>query len=129
MTSHGPAGDARARLLQRSADLRADIARELGKYDTEKYIDLAGRVADTADAAVADLLSDIDLAEISRDVTEFREVEAALLRLSEGNYGTCIDCGEAIGKARIDANPAASRCIDCQRKFEERPREIHYRTL
>jgi hypothetical protein len=32
----------------------------------------------------------------------------------------CLDCGDEIDPARIKANPAAVRCIDCQEKWERR---------
>ncbi len=39
------------------------------------------------------------------------EVEAALSRLEEGTYGLCEVCGKPIGAARLEAKPAARRCI------------------
>lgn len=114
------------RLLDRSAAVRADIRRELAKYDQERYGQLADRLADPGEHSVADLLVDLDLAEISRDVQEFREIEAALLRIAHGSYGQCIDCDEAISPERLDSMPAASRCYACQQAIERKaPRERH----
>ena len=31
----------------------------------------------------------------------------------------CIDCGHEIGPARLEAMPAARRCVDCQARHEE----------
>jgi DnaK suppressor protein len=31
----------------------------------------------------------------------------------------CLDCGEEIGAARMKANPAAIRCLDCQTQTEK----------
>lgn len=119
----------RQRLLRRLDEVRADIRRELLKYDSETYGQLADRVADSGERAVADLLVDIDLAEIDRDVEECRAIEAALLRLSDGSYGSCTDCGEAIDAARLENDPAVSRCYECQQRFERRDRKVHHRTL
>lgn len=41
------------------------------------------------------------------------EVEAALVRLSSGTYGTCEGCGRAIAPGRLEARPVARTCIDC----------------
>jgi DnaK suppressor protein len=41
-------------------------------------------------------------------------VEQALRRIDDGDYGHCEDCGEAIAFARLQAQPFASLCIDCQ---------------
>jgi RNA polymerase-binding transcription factor DksA len=42
-----------------------------------------------------------------------KDVEAALARLEAGTYGTCERCGEPIGDDRLEAMPAARRCISC----------------
>lgn len=44
---------------------------------------------------------------------EIREIDAALARIHDGSYGTCITCGEDIAAARIDAYPMAVKCINC----------------
>ena len=41
------------------------------------------------------------------------DIEAAMLRLAEGEYGSCAACGEPIGAARLAARPAATTCIRC----------------
>jgi DnaK suppressor protein len=85
----------------------------------EQFRELAGTAPDLGDASVAALLADVDQAELSRDVAELREVEAALTRLADGAYGTCADCGADIGFERLRAEPAAARCIECQRRHEK----------
>ncbi|MEO7837711.1 MAG: TraR/DksA C4-type zinc finger protein [Acidimicrobiales bacterium] len=44
------------------------------------------------------------------------EVEAALVKLAEGDYGVCEGCGEPIPAARLEAMPAARFCIACASK-------------
>jgi RNA polymerase-binding transcription factor DksA len=122
-------GQLRQRLLRRLDEVRADIRRELRKYDNETYGELADRVADAGEQSVADLLVDLDLAEVDRDVAECREIEAALLRLADGSYGSCVDCEEPIDAQRLENSPAVSRCYGCQQRFEHRDREVHHRTL
>jgi RNA polymerase-binding transcription factor DksA len=119
----------RRRLLERSAVVRADIARELRNHDAEQYSELAGLVSDSGDQSVADLLVDIGLAEVTRDVGEVRDIEAALLRIARGVYGTCIDCDRDVGRARLEINASAARCIPCQERYEGRDREERHRTL
>jgi RNA polymerase-binding protein DksA len=113
----------KARLTGRADELRLDIQRELRKYDNESYSQLAERVADPGDQAWADLAVDMNLAEVTRDVAEIREIERALQRLAEGNYGICISCGEHIDPQRVEVNPAAVRCFECQHEHEARSRQ------
>lgn len=42
-----------------------------------------------------------------------RDVESALRRLEEGNYGICASCGEDIAEQRLEALPATPLCFDC----------------
>jgi DnaK suppressor protein len=106
------------RLEERFRELREIIRKELLRSDTERYADLAGRVHDIGDESVADLLADINLAVIDRHVEEIRDVDAALMRISAGSYGRCIDCSEAIDTARLNAYPTAPRCHGCQSRRE-----------
>lgn len=46
-------------------------------------------------------------------VREMAEIRSALERITAGRYGTCSECGEPIGDARLEALPYTSRCIDC----------------
>jgi DnaK suppressor protein len=119
----------RRRLLDREDALRADIQRELRKYDSEQYGKLADGVADPGEQSVADLLVDVDLAEITRDVTEVREIEHALLRLAQGAYGDCVDCGTPIESARLHYAPATQRCLECQERFERRDDQPRHPSL
>jgi RNA polymerase-binding transcription factor DksA len=84
----------------------------------ETYGALAGPVTDRGDQAAADLLSDLDHAEISRDIREARELEAALARLDDGSFGRCAGCGADIDFERLHAYPVAKRCMPCQRVRE-----------
>jgi RNA polymerase-binding transcription factor DksA len=47
-----------------------------------------------------------------------RRLAAAQARMAEGVYGRCIDCGEMIPLARLEARPAAERCLNCEQKRE-----------
>jgi DnaK suppressor protein len=43
-----------------------------------------------------------------------RNVRAALARIRDGSFGTCIECESAISRKRLQAVPWASLCIKCQ---------------
>ena len=106
-------------LTQRFYNLRKEISQELLASDDEQYIRLAGEVNDTGDRSVADLLVDINLAVLDQHIDEIHDIEAALLRITTHQYGTCIDCGDDIDYHRLKASPSAKRCYTCQVKFEQ----------
>jgi len=47
------------------------------------------------------------------DARVLGDVVAALRRLDDGDYGSCLTCGEDIAEARLDALPTATMCIEC----------------
>jgi DnaK suppressor protein len=46
------------------------------------------------------------------------DVRAALKRLDDGTYGSCVNCGKDIPRERLEAIPAADLCLDCKQKGE-----------
>lgn len=44
----------------------------------------------------------------------------ALERLGAAGFGTCESCGQAIGKARLQAFPRATLCVPCKARQERR---------
>ena len=51
---------------------------------------------------------------VDRDSVLQREVKAALRRIQDGTFGTCMECESAISPRRLIAVPWAPRCIRCQ---------------
>jgi DnaK suppressor protein len=109
----------KARLQQRYLELREEVRGELERSGDERYVDIAGSVADPGDDSVADMLLDLNAAIVDRQVREMREVEATLKRLAELDFGDCIECGGEIGFDRLMAYPTAQRCIRCQELHEK----------
>jgi RNA polymerase-binding protein DksA len=46
------------------------------------------------------------------------EIDAALVRISDGTFGICRACGNPIGEERLEAVPYATLCIDDKRALE-----------
>ncbi len=44
---------------------------------------------------------------------EIRKIEAALVRIDEGEYGSCVKCGAEIGEARLNVLPYTPFCREC----------------
>lgn len=106
-------------LASQRENLLTTIRQELKESDNEHFSNLADQVHDLGDESVAYLLSDLTLATIDHHVQDVRAIEAAQLKMAEGSYGICADCGVDIGFARLTAYPTAARCIDCQTRHEK----------
>ena len=53
-----------------------------------------------------------------RDI-ERQRIQAALERIETGDYGFCTICDEDIALKRLENDPSAPNCIDCQRRLEQ----------
>jgi len=106
-------------ISQRRDALLSEIQEDMARARSERFGELAGPAPDPGDQSVADLITDLEQAELGRDLDELRSVEAAHRRYEEGKYGICVQCGSDIDYDRLRAQPAAIRCIDCQRAHEK----------
>jgi len=129
MSKNNEIAGLKAALEKRYAELREEIRQELLQSDEEHFIDLAGQVRDLQDESLADLLVDLGLEIIDMHLAEVREVEAALARISSGQYGDCMDCDGEIESDRLQAYPTARRCWDCQSKYEKSHAVPNHSTL
>ena len=57
---------------------------------------------------------DLAIRNVDRESNLLRQVKAALRRIHDGSFGTCIECEWAISPKRLAAVPWAPRCIQCQ---------------
>ena len=111
------------RLQDRRRALIAEIRHEMEAGDDEdaaKLRDQYDNLDPHDDRAVGDWVRDVGIAQSARGMAELHAIEAALRRMADNVYGECVDCGEMIARARLEANPAAARCIGCQQRAEER---------
>ena len=42
-----------------------------------------------------------------------QRINAALMRIAEGEYGFCLNCGEHISLKRLEFDPSTPLCVDC----------------
>lgn len=49
---------------------------------------------------------------------EIKQIDAALKRIEDGDYGFCVSCGDEIKAKRLEFDPAVPTCIDCARDGE-----------
>jgi len=73
---------------------------------------------ETDDDAAAETQRQADVTHLNRSASALHEIDSALARIVEGDYGLCVDCEEPIDVRRLEAHPAALRCARCQQLFE-----------
>jgi RNA polymerase-binding transcription factor len=94
-------------LLARKRELEARIATLLGDVSAQSEPEDEGGVA------IENYSKDWAAANLERSRRTLREVDAALVRIKQGNYGVCDVCNISIPKARLEALPWARVCVGC----------------
>jgi RNA polymerase-binding transcription factor len=74
------------------------------------------RQGDMADQASGNNEVHIQLKLKQTDAKILQAIEEALVRIDNGTYGVCRDCGEPIAEARLNAIPWTRVCIKCKEK-------------
>lgn len=103
------------RLEAKQQDLRRTVSR------TEQD----GRVADSdtaqdiADKAASSYTKEFLFHQSNSERQLLQMVEQALGRLREGEFGSCVNCGNEVNPKRLEAVPWTRYCIDCQEKVEQ----------
>ena len=95
-------------LFARRSELTGNL--EETKFDTLAKM---GRVAED-DQAQMSHEEFISLQRNSMDYNALRQVNAAIERVSTGDYGVCAACDEPISEKRLKAIPWAKYCVVCQ---------------
>lgn len=75
---------------------------------------------DSADLASDDTDKNILQALSAVDMVRLEQIQSAIKRLKNGNYGACVLCGNMINPVRLEALPSAHLCIECQRQKEKK---------
>ncbi|MDP3889364.1 MAG: TraR/DksA family transcriptional regulator [bacterium] len=77
------------------------------------------QVQDPGDQALTSTMESLKLSFQDTEREEYERILRALMKIEDGTYGICIDCGQMISEKRLKSNPNASRCLICQEAFEE----------
>ena len=111
--------------------IRSEIAKDLVRLKAElkevesEMDDLiaasgVGAGDDQADAGTKTFEREHEMSLVYNARDMVLQTERALERIDTKTYGRCEDCGNAIGKARLQVFPRATLCMVCKQKEERR---------
>jgi DnaK suppressor protein len=103
MTGNVQTREALATLL---AELEARAERIMTELTEAMSADFEEQAVETED-------DDALLAQEAMIIQKIAAIRAAIRRVDEGHYGLCLNCGEQIAPARLEAIPEATLCISC----------------
>jgi RNA polymerase-binding protein DksA len=111
--------EARAELLGEIERLKTEIASSEAAV-AGLMRDSGDGAGDEADTGSKNITREYELALAANTRETLSQADRALRRLDEGTYGLCEVCGNPIGKARMQAFPRATLCLDDKQKQERR---------
>ena len=74
---------------------------------------------DPVDLAVRNYSKNVQLAVSENESKQLVLIDEALVRIEDGEYGTCLNCEKEINPKRLAAIPWARFCLDCQSLQEQ----------
>jgi len=104
-------------------DLKTEIISNLmaGNADFREIVE-GMDPKDFADIASDDIDRKMIEAVGAQDLKRLRLIDAAMTRIQQGKYGSCMKCGKRIPVERLEAIPYALMCIECKNADERRNR-------
>jgi DnaK suppressor protein len=106
-------------LIQKAENIKINIGKaqfEIELMRNQNPTDEGDYAVITNDTAIEDTL-------IAKQLTELKEIEEALDKISEGTYGICEMCEEPIDIDRLKVKPFAKFCISCREINEKEMNE------
>lgn len=107
----------RQRLRSELESQRQDLVAELRSLGADPNSDrvqkLAGIDDNFADSASATTERAETLALIQQTRERLADIDRAHKRMSNGTYGICVRCGNAIATPRLEARPMTVYCVQC----------------
>ncbi|MFA6500580.1 MAG: TraR/DksA C4-type zinc finger protein [Patescibacteria group bacterium] len=94
-------------------ELNVDTVQVEGNDFSAKFEDYGDKEDENA-AEVADFEKNLSL-EKTLEISLYN-VNKALKKIDEGNYGLCEVCSKPIDPKRLEAFPSATACMDCKKK-------------
>ena len=105
-------------LHAKRAELFLVLRREFGERIGEDALTSQDEKIEIGDRSVSVLGEDVELGRLEMKRRELRQIDEALARLDDESYGVCEDCEVEIAEERLEIQPFATRCVDCERRRE-----------
>jgi len=108
--------------LEKLLALRAELLGDMTHLEDDSLKDHAKTISiptDKEELGSDNADQELTLTLLGSDEDILDQVEAAIHRIEDGDYGRCEKCGEQIPKSRLDAIPYAADCVQCASKQEE----------
>lgn len=111
----------REALTERLTELREEHARVVAEMEFAQRVRLADSAGDDqGDSGSKTIEHEQEITVANTIAEKIYQVERALDRLDEGDWGICERCGKPIPAARLAVFPSATLCVSCKQLDERR---------
>jgi DnaK suppressor protein len=115
-------------LEERRREIQAEVQGKMrGVREEGTWGGKLNEVLDAVESAEADIQEELEFSLVQMKSETLNKINDALVRLDQGSYGNCFECGEEIAEKRLRALPFAVRCKDCEEareNAEQRERQM-----
>ncbi len=98
--------------------MRSELLQDVAKSIKEESDHLRFNVGDFYDRASEDRQRELALTLSNRERSKLHQIDDALKRIENGEYGYCEVTGEKIGEARLFAMPFTKLSVEAQEEIE-----------
>ena len=112
-------GELKQMLDDRRREIHAEVQGKMrGVREEGTWGGKLNEVLDAVESAEADIQEELEFSLVQMKSETLNKINDALVRLEQGDYGNCFECGEEIAEKRLRALPFAVRCKDCEEARE-----------
>ncbi|MFZ6847860.1 TraR/DksA family transcriptional regulator [Undibacterium sp. RuRC25W] len=101
--------------------LEQKIQAELRQHNPQQLDHQSGE----GDGVITDVLNHDAMSQFLHEHAEWQSLQRAQARLSENIADVCCECGGPIPFNRLEVEPTAERCIQCQAALEANDQRLH----
>lgn len=96
-----------------------EISQELVKNKDAGQESSDEQTQDIADKATSSYTKEFLFSLSDSERTLVQQIDQAIARIDDGNYGTCTHCGNPLMEKRLEAVPWTPYCLDCMELSEK----------
>ena len=101
--------------------IRSELLGDVEKSNQNIKESETGQMADISDHAAHTYNQQLEGELGEQEWQKLKQVDVAIEKISEGDYGVCTQCEDSIPEARLKVVPYTEFCTQCLSKMEKNP--------
>ncbi len=102
--------------------IREELVQEIARRSKSTAAAGSPDIGDILDSVSEERTRELDMILTDREKQKLKQIDDALDRIEENQYGFCEECGVKIPRARLKVMPFAKYCVECKEAIEREER-------